>query len=231
MYYSAMPDDRSGMWLSVAVADRPDGPFLDVGEPLVRDHGYVAIDPMAFRDPASDRWYLYWGGDYAPLRVVELADDGMAIAPDAIVVDALAPAPDRPYERLVEGPFMVARDGWYVLLYSGDVFGGDEPNYAVLAARSRSPLGPFERLGDVREVPGRSSTILESTECRLAPGHCSVFTGPDGVDRIAYHAIDPHDRWNRGERFVRRKFYLDRLSWHDGWPLVERATAAPVRDV
>ena len=29
--------------------------------------------------------------------------------------------------------------------------------------------------------------------------------GPDGIDRIAYHAIDPHDRWNRGERFVRRK--------------------------
>lgn len=74
-----------------------------------------------------------------------------------------------------------------------------------------------------RRLPVRSSTILESTADRLAPGHCSVVTGPDGVDRIAYHAIDPDDRWNRGERFVRRKFYIDRLSWHDGWPIVERA--------
>lgn len=221
MYYSAMPDDRSGMWLSVAATDRPEGPFRDVA-PLVRDTGYVAIDPMVFRDPGSGRWLLYWGGDYAPIRAVELFVDGLSVAPDAKPVDILAPFPGRRYERLVEGPIVVLRDGWYVLLYSGDVFGGDEPDYAVLAARSRSPLGPFERLGDVRRLPDRSSAILESSVDRLALGHCSVVTGQDGVDRIAYHAIDPDDRWNRGVRFVRRKFYLDRLLWHDGWPVVER---------
>lgn len=220
MYYSAMPDDRSGMWLGAAVADRPEGPFRDVGEPLVRDRGYVAIDPMAFRDPADGRWWLYWGGDYAPIRAAELAPDGLSLAPGASAVDLVAPDPARPYERLVEGAFVVARDGGYVLLYSGDVFGGETPRYAVLVARGPTPLGPFTRLADARPNPSRSSAILEASDRWLGPGHCSVVTDADGADWLAYHAVDVDDPWQRGERFVRRKFCLDQLIWTDGWPSI-----------
>ena len=99
------------------------------------------------------------------------------------------------------------------------MFGGETPSYAVLVARGPTPIGPFSRLADVRPNAARSSAILEASARWGAPGHCSVVTG-DGTDWLAYHAVDADDPWQRGERFVRRKFCLDPITWVDGWPAV-----------
>jgi arabinan endo-1,5-alpha-L-arabinosidase len=222
MYYAAMRDSREGMCIGVAVAERPEGPFLDTDAPLVCGDGFVAIDAMRFDDPASGRSYLYWGGDYRPICVRELAPDGLRMAEGSQAVEVLAPNPAAPYERLVEGPYVLLRGPWYVLFYSGDDFGGDPPHYAVMAARSRSPLGPFERLGTVRGTG--ASVILEENAAFLAPGHNSILTDAAGTDWIVYHAIDPRKRWNPGVRFVRRPMLYDRLEWVDGWPRVAGGT-------
>ena len=78
LYYSAKPDaaltDTSrGLCLAVATADRPEGPFTDIGRPLQCGEGFVNIDPMAYDDPATGRRLLYWGSGFGPIKVQELA--------------------------------------------------------------------------------------------------------------------------------------------------------------
>lgn len=218
MYYAAMRDSRAGMCLGIAVAETPAGPFVDTGEPLVCGDGYVAIDAMRFDDPVSGRAYLYWGSDRRPIFVQELAPGGLAFAEGSTPVPVLQPDAACPFEKLVEGPFLVLRAGWYVLFYSGDDFGGDSPHYAVMVARSRSPLGPFEKRAAA--LAAGDSVILEENTHFLAPGHNSVLTDADGDDWIVYHAIDAARPWNPGVRAVRRPMLYDRLAWVDGWPCV-----------
>lgn len=233
MYYAAMRDSRAGMCIGTAVADHPAGPFRDTGAPLVCGDGYVAIDAMRFDDPATGRIWLYWGSDRRPIHVRELDASGLAFAAGSEAVTVLDPDPGRAYEELVEGPYVVLRDGWYVLFYSGDTFGGEDPHYAVLAARARSPLGPFERLGDAGEAGRGDSTIIARSERFTAPGHNSVFTDPCGADWLVYHAIDRRNPWNPGERAVRRPMLVDRIEWARGWPWIadgipsDRPLAAP----
>jgi arabinan endo-1,5-alpha-L-arabinosidase len=221
LYYSAMADTREGMWLGVATSETPGGPFRDSGEPLLRAAGFAAIDPMAFADPESGAWFLYWGGDYQPIYAQRLAADLRRLDAGSKPIPVVAPS-ESPYERVVEGPFIRFRDGWYFLFYSGDRFGGEAANYAVMVARSRSPLGPFEKLRDV--AGGSSSAILEANERWEGPGHNSIVTDVDGHDWLVYHAIDRTNRWNPGVRFVRRPMLIDRIEYEDGWPTVVDGT-------
>ena len=223
MFYSAMPDTATGMCIGVATAPHPRGPFVDIGQPIAGGPGFITIDPMAFHDPVSGGWFLYWGGDYAPIYVQELEASLLRMVAGTTPLEVLYPDTGAPYERLVEGAFLHYRDGWYYLFYSGDDFGGDPPNYAVLVARSRTPRGPFEKLAS---ATGRaSSAIVARSEHWDAPGHASLIVDQAGAEWLVYHAIDPRRRWQATVRFVRRPMLIDRLDWVDGWPRV--ATGSP----
>ncbi|RYY15690.1 MAG: glycoside hydrolase, partial [Cytophagaceae bacterium] len=82
LYYSAQPNDpAAGLCLGVAVAERPEGPFRDSGQPLLAGGpGFENIDPMRFVDPVTGQQLLFWGSGFGPLRVRELAADGLSWA-------------------------------------------------------------------------------------------------------------------------------------------------------
>jgi arabinan endo-1,5-alpha-L-arabinosidase len=218
MYYAA-EQDQGGKCVGIATASAPGGPFADVGAPLACGANGFNIDPMAFEDPASGRRFLYWGSSGSePLRVQELAADGLSFAPGSAPRAVVAPNVDRDYGRLVEGPWVILRDGWYYLFYSGDDCCGAPPHYAVLVARSRDPLGPFERLGEANGT-GHSEILVQDIAWR-APGHNAVVTDDAGTDWIVYHAVDAdHPRQDEAD-FVRRPMLIDRLEYRDGWPRV-----------
>jgi arabinan endo-1,5-alpha-L-arabinosidase len=211
MYYSAKPDEWPGQCLAVATAAAPAGPFSDSGAPLLCGPGIAHIDPMAFDDPRTGRRLLYWGS--GPIRVQELAADRLAFAPGSVAVELLHRDPERPYRRLIEGAWVVLRDGWYYLFFSGDRCCDRDPKYAVMVARSRDALGPYEAL----EAP-----ILEASDAWLAPGHNSVATDDTGNDWIVYHAVDPVRHAARQAPGVERMMLIDRLEYRDGWPRVMR---------
>ena len=229
LYYSAKPDaaltDQSrGLCLAVATADRAEGPFRDSGRPLQCGPGFVNIDPMAFDDPATGKRLLYWGSGFEPIKVQELAPDRISFAPGSAPID-LVPAikSDDPaeYQKLVEGAWVVGRNGFYYLFYSGDNCCGPNAHYAVMVARSRSATGPFETLAAATGAP--SSVILERRGRWVAPGHNAVVTDAEGADWLLYHAVDsrrprakPTDEVN-----TRRVMLLDRIVWQEGWPRVE----------
>ncbi|HEX9931959.1 MAG TPA: glycoside hydrolase family 43 protein [Allosphingosinicella sp.] len=222
LYYSAKPDaaltdQTRGLCLAVATADRPEGPFTDIGRPLQCGPSFVNIDPFSFDDPETGRRLLYWGSGFGPIKVQELAEDRISFAAGSAPVDLVAvDSTDDPanYRRLVEGAWVIRRGGYYYLFFSGDNCCGPNIHYAALVARSRSATGPFEM------IPERRGVILERTARWIGPGHNSVVRDAAGTDWIVYHAVDarrprtlPTDEVN-----TRRVMLIDRLVWEDGWP-------------
>jgi arabinan endo-1,5-alpha-L-arabinosidase len=220
MYYSAVPDDSTGdeNCIGVATAKQPEGPFTDVGKALLC--GYE-IDPDVFHDPRSGHWFMYWGsaGDIA---VQQMSGDLLHLEGQSQSTALLGWSSPirRPYEHGIEGPFVIHRSGWYYLFYSGDDCCGSPPHYAVMVARSDHPGGPFERLATAERKP--SSVILSNWGRWLGPGHCSVVQDDEGQMWIAYHAIDSRNQ-TLPSGDVRRVMLLDRLQFHDGWPVVSTA--------
>jgi arabinan endo-1,5-alpha-L-arabinosidase len=226
LYYSADPNALTGLCLAVAVADKPEGPFKDVGKPLKCGESFINIDPMAFDDPQTGKRLLYWGSGFQPLKVQELAASRIEFAPDSQPVDLLAPHKTEDltdYQRLVEGAWVTYRKGFYYLFYSGDNCCGDKAHYAVMVARSKSATGPFETLA---QATGRkNSVILELNGEWIAPGHNSVIRDARGDDWMLYHAINVRQRnlanAIQGDRDVRRVMLMNRLVYKNGWVYAE----------
>jgi arabinan endo-1,5-alpha-L-arabinosidase len=216
-YYTAR--DPSGLLcIGAARASSLDGPWADLGAPLLRDPAVGLIDAHQLRT-ADGRRVLYWkedGNGADPPRpsvlcAQEIAGDGVTATGERVALFGN----DLPWEGdVVEGPWMVERGGWYVMFYAGNTF--NSPRYATGVARARSPLGPFEKL----PLP-----ILVSNDRWHGPGHGSVVT-VGGSDWFAYHA------WQAGKidevwdvSVHPRMMLLDRIEWQaDGWPRIGGGT-------
>ena len=225
MYYSATPDachhHERGHALAVATAKSPEGPFVDMGMPLLLGAGFEYIDPMAFDDPATGKHFLYWGSGFQPIKVQELAADRMSFVPDSDAIDLIRPnGKSGAFPRLVEAAWVISHEDYYYLFYSGDNCCGPDAHYGVMVARSKSATGPFETLEEARGVP--HSLMLFKSEHWLAPGHNCIVTDKAGDTWIIYHAIDVNRPRQRQEDEInsRRILLIDKIQWKDDWPHV-----------
>jgi len=172
LYYAVGPQNPTPSRIGVAVADAPEGPFVDSGKALITGgNGFEAIDPMAFRDPKSGKDFLYCGGSAgSKLRVYELNAD---------LVNIVREVPVETPENFTEGAFMQFHNGTYYLSYSHGKWNDD--SYCVCYSVSSSPTGPWKYKGK----------ILESNEEHAGPGHHAFIENPStGQTYIVYH------RWN-----------------------------------
>jgi len=210
MYFAASGDATNSMCIGVAFSSSPEGPFTATGKPVHCDQNFIAIDPKSFDDPVSGKIYLYWGSDFAPISVQELSSDRQSFAPNSSPITLLSPQ-NVPYQQLIEGAWLHQKNGFYYLFFSGNNCCGPSANYAVMAARSQSLTGPFER------GPGY---VIVLNDRWLAPGHNAIFTDSAGQDWIYYHAIDkPVGNYNY------RKLLMDRLLYDsNNWPYVQGGT-------
>ena len=144
-YFPSAPKDGRGFGIGVAVADRPEGPFVCEPEPI---KGINGIDPCVLQ--ASDgNAYIFWGaGRCAKLKsnMKELADD----TPKEKVkwgnrefemygVNCLKDLPN----RQSEGPFAFEYNGNYYLTYPYVREKTEVLGYAM----SKNPMGPYEYKG------------------------------------------------------------------------------------
>ena len=144
-YFPSAPKNGMGFGIGVAVADRPEGPFICEPEPI---KGINGIDPCVLQ--ASDgNAYIFWGaGRCAKLKpnMKELADD----TPKEKVkfrdrefemygVNCLKGLPS----RQAEGPFAFEANGWYYLTYPYVRENTEVLGYAM----SKNPMGPYEYKG------------------------------------------------------------------------------------
>jgi arabinan endo-1,5-alpha-L-arabinosidase len=226
------------MCIGVATSRSPVGPFTDTGAPMRCGPGFSVIDPMAFDDPQSGKKYLYWGSNSEPIYAQELAADRVHFAPQSEPVPVVRASEQRPNERLIEGPWVIFRQGYYYMFYSGDNCCGKKAHYGVLVARAKSPTGPFELR------PGPSGVILDRSAAWDAPGHNAVIADAAGQDWMLYHAIDPRRPTQPCPIAVpgqvlackpgddepsRRPMLLDRIVYRDGWPEIEQHAPSSTR--
>ncbi len=191
--------------IGLATAKSVTGPYRDDGLPLVAPPA-GASDPHVFED--RGRRYLYFKSEDASpsIQVQVLTDDGRAVAGDPrrlLVADA------REHDN-IEAPWVI-REGDYVYLFYSSARYCDA-DYDVRVARSRSPLGPFEK---------RPQPILSGGAAWAAPGHVAVTEGPARERFLVYHAYRIAEGMPScdGDHESRRHVRIDALRFEDGWPV------------
>jgi arabinan endo-1,5-alpha-L-arabinosidase len=217
MFYSGEFGLNTGKCIGVAFSSKPEGPFIDAGEPIISGPGFATIDPFVFIDPKTNKKLMYWGSEEKPIKVQELSDDWKSLLPNSIAQDVIPTGKEAKYDRLIEGAWVDYHDGKYYMYYSGDNCCGVGASYAVLVARADDAFGPFERYGEANGTG--SSVILEKDTKWMATGHNSIFRDGNGTAYIAYHGI-PVNQTTGKAIGVDRKFLINKIEYVNGWPKV-----------
>jgi beta-xylosidase len=227
MHYTGRDVQSGRQCLAVAVAEAPEGPFVDESdEPFLcqQDLG-GSIDSHPFQD-ADGRRYLFWKSDGnccgipVEMFAAELSDDGLVLESEPTVVEGIAV--DAPWERnLVEAPTVWLHDETYYLFYSANDYGSR--NYAVGYATADDVLGPYE---DAEENPILRTEVEQGAGEAAGPGHQSIIVDGDGDPWMVYHA------WDSGrigdQLGGRRALWIDELEFdEDGRALVLGPDADP----
>ncbi len=168
--YFSLKDKNDVFHLGVAVAVRPEGPFVPQSDPI---RGSYSIDPSVFKDDDGSV-YIYFGGLWGgqlqryrdnkalesavlaegdepalPSRVAKLTDDMLQFAeephPVVIVDDNGQPLKASDPHRFFEASWMHKYNGKYYFSYST----GD--SHYLCYAMSDNPYGPFTYKGVILE--------------------------------------------------------------------------------
>ena len=168
--YFSLKGKNDVFHLGVAVAVRPEGPFVPQSDPI---HGSYSIDPSVFKDDDGSV-YIYFGGLWGgqlqryrdnkalesavlaegdepalPSRVAKLTDDMMQFAeephPVVIVDDNGQPLKASDPHRFFEASWMHKYNGKYYFSYST----GD--SHYLCYAMGDNPYGPFTYKGVILE--------------------------------------------------------------------------------
>ncbi|KAI1756477.1 carbohydrate-binding module family 66 protein [Xylaria castorea] len=162
--------------IGVAVADKPEGPYVDaIGKPLIGDYhnGAQPIDQDVFIDDDGQAYIFYGGHSHA--NVAKINDDMISIGQfdDGTSFKEITP------EGYTEGTQMVKRNGKYYLM-------------CVSYAMSDSVLGPFtETLKILQQDPavakgsGHNGVInIPNTDIWYIVYHRRPLSETDGNHRV-----------------------------------------------
>lgn len=172
-YFSGNNPALGRKTIGVAVADHPAGPYAARATPLVDGTEALAasqtIDPYAFRDPVSGKYYLFWGNGQA--LAAELGDDMVSIRPDTLVeLSGLA--------AFNEASSVAYREGLYHFNYA--INDTRSVYYATGYATATGPTGPYTDRGAVLQ--------LDEAQGILGTGGSTLLRVPGTDDwYMAYH--------------------------------------------
>jgi arabinan endo-1,5-alpha-L-arabinosidase len=208
LYYSMSV--WGGEWtcgIGAALADRPEGPFTDLGLLFRSNEIEVqnSIDPFYIEE--DGRKYLFWGS-FRGIYAVELSDDGLSLKPGA--------EKRRVSGTAYEGVCIHKRGGYYYMFASvGSCCEGLRSTYTTVVGRSNNLFGPyFDRRGGSM-TDNRHETLIKKNRKFVGTGHNSeIVQDAKGRDWIFYHAVSVDNPMGR-------VLMMDRLRWADGWPYVE----------
>ena len=138
-YFPTSPQDTAtygrGFTIGVAIADKPEGPYIPQATPIKGVHG---IDPNVFINKDGQA-YLYWsaGNIYA----AKLKENMTELASDPVILK------DLPTKGLKEGPYLFERNGIYYLTFPHVENKIERLEYSM----SDNPLGPFKMTGVIMD--------------------------------------------------------------------------------
>lgn len=230
LYYSLSTWNDPNPGIGVATSDKPEGPFTDEGKILDQLSSGVrnGIDPFFMTEKIGPRTknYLFWGS-WGGIHVVE-----MSTYKTANLATKKKIGGDR-----FEAPYIYKHDGWYYFFGSaGSCCAGENSEYRVTVARSKSITGPYlnhEGQNVANDgVEGKPFLRGDLDYGWVGPGHNAEIIQDDNKRYfVMYHAIDVsqpclNKRKDDGscDGATRRPLMLDEITWVDGWPVVNAGT-------
>jgi hypothetical protein len=134
-YFPANIKTGRGFGIGVAMADKPEGPYVSQPEPIANVRG---IDPCVLIDKDGQAYIYYSLGRIFAAR---LKENMLELASEPQVIG------DLPVKGLVEGPFIFERNGIYYMTYPHAQDSTERLEYAM----SDNPLGPFKVTGVIMD--------------------------------------------------------------------------------
>jgi hypothetical protein len=137
-YFPTSPKDTAfgrGFTIGVAVADKPEGPYVPQATPI---KGVRGIDPNVFIDKDGQA-YIYWS--QGNIFAAKLKENMLELASEVVTLK------DLPTQGLKEGPYLFERNGTYYLTFPHVADKIERLEYAT----SNSPLGPFKMTGVIMD--------------------------------------------------------------------------------
>ncbi|KAL1646475.1 hypothetical protein SLS61_007836 [Didymella pomorum] len=214
-YFSGQNAEYNTKTIGAAVADSPEGPWVAQEKAFILNNEVLktnqAIDPAAFQDPVTGKYYLFWGNG-VPLYA-EFEDDMLGFKNGTL--KSISGLTD-----FREGIFMNYREGIYHLTYSID--DTRSVDYRVGYATSSSIDGPWTDRG----------VILQKDESKgiLATGHSSIIQVPGTDDwYIAYHRFAiPNGNGTERETTIDRVYFDEEGLIKPVVPTLESVAPEPV---
>ena len=250
MYYCACEGSSPLSALGLAIADRPEGPYVDQGVFLKSGMpGYNAtmypnvVDPCVFADKEGRMWMVY--GSYSGgIFILEMDDTtGLPLEGQGYGKRLLGKNHAR-----IEGPYILySPDTDYYYLFLS--FGGldSDGGYNIRVCRSRTPDGPYEdSMGrDMTKCGGAPGTLFHDPDyepygvklmggCRFEPAETDARKGAETLLSPGHNSAFYEPETGRYFILFHTRFYW-RGEYHqvrvhqmfmnaDGWPVM-----APVR--
>ena len=205
MHYTARSSELKSLRIGVAVSDSPVGPFVDVHNKPMFDFGYAAIDGSVLISEEGN--YFYYSRDcseniidevhVSQIYCVELNDDLTEVVGEG----KLMTTPYLPFELKSrtkehpflwnEGPFVIYKNGEYVMNYSANCYATND--YAICVATAKHPFGPW--------VKSKNNPVLSCRKDLFGSGHNALFRGLDGKLYTSFH-IQTNPAHPSGDRTV-----------------------------
>ena len=176
-YFPALNKDmtingRKGFSIGVAIADKPEGPYVPQPEPIKGVHG---IDPNVFIDKDGQA-YLYYS--MGKIYAAKLKENMLELDSEPTVIGNM------PEKGLLEGPWLFERNGVYYMTYPHVQDKIERLEYAT----GDNPMGPFQYAG----------VIMDESPMNCWTNHQSLFE-LNGQWYLFYHqnAYSPRFDKNR----------------------------------
>ena len=137
-YFPSITKDTTngrGFFIGVAIADKPEGPYIAQNEPIKKARG---IDPNVFIDKDGQA-YIYWA--MRNIYAAKLKENMLELDSDPQIIQEF------PEKGLKEGPWLFERNGIYYMTYPHVQNKIERLEYAT----SNSPLGPFKFAGVIMD--------------------------------------------------------------------------------
>jgi len=203
VYYAAHKKGGN-LCLGIATANKPEGPYKDLGPMMCQEVG--SIDAFPMRDENGKLW-LIWKEDAnsvklpTPIWAQELKEDRSGLVGEKHELFRNKVAWE---ENLVEGVSMIRHNGYFYAFYAAAGCCGVGCTYVVGVARSKNLLGPWEK--------DPANPILKNTNQWICPGHGTAIE-KDNKFYFLHHAYDKKTNAFTGRQGVLSEFKFTSDNW------------------
>ncbi|MBZ4190417.1 family 43 glycosylhydrolase [Niabella beijingensis] len=203
LYYTAHKKGGS-LCIAAAVADKPEGPYRDLGPLICQEDG--SIDAFPVRDE-NGKLYMIWkedgnsAGKPTPIWAAEMKEDRTGLVGEKTELFR----GEAPWEQgLVEGVSVMKHNDYFYAFYAGAKCCGKACNYGTGIARSKNLLGPWEKyLGN---------PVLINDQEWKCPGHGTPVE-EKGRFYFLYHGYSTNSGAYAGRQGLLNEFEFTA----DGW--------------